>query len=158
MRTDDEHPPTGAEPPTNGGDVAAALVSPAPATAAAPAISDRPGRVHLVVVVSRAVRDTDRVPPGMALLTRFWHPRDRRWSENAFESLEHALHLFIEESGWTLRQQQAIDGPHAYELIFEARRVDFDRPSTEEILADVGLTRQQVADFMRRPGPRAESS
>ena len=37
-----------------------------------------------------------------------------------------------------LRQQQALDGPHAFELIFEARREDFSRPSTEAMLQDVG--------------------
>ena len=75
------------------------------------------------------------------LIARFWHPSLRRWSETPFESLEHAMHLFVDESGWVLRQQQALDGPHAFELIFEARREDFSRPSTEAMLQDVGLLR-----------------
>ena len=124
--------------------------TPAPAPAVAAADVERPGRVHLVVVTTRALVETDAAPSGAVLLTRFWHPRDRCWSENYFESLEHALHLFLEESGWALRQQQALAGPHAYELIFEARREDFSRPSTEEMLRDVGLTPQDVADLMGR--------
>jgi hypothetical protein len=107
--------------------------------------------VHWVVVVTRAAREGEKAPPGAVLLTRFWHPRDHCWSENAFESLDHALRLFVDESGWVLRQQQALDGPHAHELIFEARREDFSRPSTEQILQDVGLTPQDVAKLLKRP-------
>ena len=127
--------------------------SPAPAVEAAPdpLRSERSGRVHWVVVVTRPVRDGDKGPAGAILLTRFWHPRDHCWSENAFESLDHALRLFVDESGWVLRQQQALDGPHAHELIFEARREDFSRPSTEQILQDVGLTPQDVAKLLHPP-------
>ena len=81
----------------------------------------------------------DQVPEAIRMVTRFWHPRDHRWSGNSFESLEHALRLFIDESGWTLLQQQQLDAPLAYELIFEARRRDFTGPTTEEILLEVGL-------------------
>jgi hypothetical protein len=116
-----------------------------------PLKSERSGRVHWVVVVTRASSKEDNVPAGMVLVTRFWHPRDHRWSENAFESLDHALRLFVDESGWVLRQQQVLDGPHAHELIFEARREDFSRPSTEQILQDVGLTPQDVAKLLGRP-------
>jgi hypothetical protein len=84
------------------------------------------------------------------LLTIFWHPRDHRWTVNAFESLEHAVHLFVDESGWALRQQQALDGPHAFELIFEARREDFSRPSTEAMLEEFGLTPEEVARMLGR--------
>ena len=90
------------------------------------------------------------MPPGTLLVTRFWHPRDRCWSENAFESLDHALRLFVDESGWVLRQQQALDGPNIYELIFEARREDFSRPSTEQMLEEVGLSPQEVAKLLNR--------
>jgi hypothetical protein len=121
-----------------------------PAAQPATAYPLRPGRVHLVVVVTRAVTLEDSAPPGAVLLSRFWHPSLHRWSENTFESLEHALHLFVDESGWVLRQQQAVEGSHAYELVFEARREDFSRPSTEAILEDVGLTREDVADLMDR--------
>ncbi len=112
--------------------------------------SQRPGRVHWVVVTTRATRAEDKAPVGSILFTRFWHPRDHRWSENAFESLDHAIRMFVDESGWLLRQQQALDGPHAYELLFEARREDFSRPSTEQILEDVGLTPQDVAKLLNR--------
>jgi hypothetical protein len=124
----------------------APVVEPAPD----PLRSERGGRVHWVVVVTRALRDGDKVQEGAILVTRFWHPRDHCWSENAFESLDHALHLFVDESGWVLRQQQALDGPHAYELIFEARREDFSRPSTEQMLQDVGLTPEDVAKLLNR--------
>ena len=92
----------------------------------------------------------DQAPPGATLVARFWHPSLRRWSESPFESLEHALHLFVDESGWVLRQQQALDGPHAFELVFEARREDFSRPSAEAMLQDVGLSAEDVADLIER--------
>ena len=119
---------------------------------------ERPGRVHWVVVVTRKIQPGDKVPPGTLLLTRFWHPRDHRWSENAFESLDHALRLFVDESGWALRQQQALDAPHAHELISEARREDFSRPSTEQILQEVGLSPQDVAHLLKRVDPDDETS
>jgi hypothetical protein len=113
-------------------------------------LSERSGRVHWVVVTTRAAQPKDTAPAGTILLTRFWHPRDHCWSENAFESLDHALRLFVDESGWVLRQQQALDKPYAYELLFEARREDFSRPSTQQILEDVGLTPQDVAKLLNR--------
>ena len=121
-----------------------------PAPTEAPDAVAEPGRVHLVVVSTRAISPGETAPAGAVLQTRFWHPRDRRWSENFFESLDHALHLFVEESGWVLRQQQALDGPHAHEMIFEARRQDFSRPSAEEMLRDVGLTPRDVAGLIER--------
>ena len=121
-----------------------------PAASSAPLSRVRPGRVHLVVVVTRAVSREDRVVDGAVLVARYWHPSLHRWSEHSFESLEHAMHLFIDESGWVLRQQQALEGSHAHELIFEARREDFSRPSTEAILQDVGLTPEDVADLLGR--------
>ncbi len=138
MRTDDERPPRPTAEP----------VAPAPAEAADAVLE--PGRVHLVVVSTQGVSAGETAPAGAVLRTRFWHPRDRRWSENFFESLDHALHLFVEESGWVLRQQQALDRPHAHELIFEARRQDFSRPSAEEMLRDVGLTPRGVAGVSER--------
>jgi hypothetical protein len=127
------------------------------ATAADPLESERSGRVHWVVVVTRAPRPEDNAPENAVLVTRFWHPRDHRWSENAFESLDHALRLFVDESGWVLRQQQALDGPHAHELIFEAHRVDFSRPSTEQMLQDVGLSPKEVADLLHPNQPPGEA-
>jgi hypothetical protein len=121
-----------------------------PGSQPAPEYPGRPGRVHLVVVTTRAVTPADSAPPGAILISRFWHPSLHRWSESPFESLEHALHLFVDESGWVLRQQQVVEGPHAYELIFEARRENFSRPSTEAMLEDVGLTAEDVADLIGR--------
>jgi hypothetical protein len=100
--------------------------------------------------MTRAPRPEDKAPSGTTLLTRFWHPRDRSWSENAFESLDHALRLFVDESGWVLRQHQPLDLPQAHELLFEARREDFSRPSTEQMLQEVGLTPEDVADLLKR--------
>jgi hypothetical protein len=137
MRADEEAPLPAVEP-----------VAPAPVEA--PGVVLEPARVHLVVVSTRAVSAGESAPVGAVLQTRFWHPRDRRWSENFFMSLDHALHLFIEESGWVLRQQQALDRPHAHELIFEAHRQDFSRPSAEEMLRDVGLTPRDVAGVLKR--------
>jgi hypothetical protein len=146
-RPDDEGVP---RPPRPSYETPEAVLELQPAEQPAPAVPARPGRVHLVVVVTRAVAAEDRAPPGVVLVSRFWHPSLHRWSENAFESLEHAMHLFVDESGWVLRQQQALDAPQAYELVFEARREDFSRPSTEAILQDVGLTPEDVADLMDR--------
>jgi hypothetical protein len=129
-----------------------AAEGPSPAVQAAPdpLISERPGRVHWVVVTTRGVGPTDKVPPGSTMITRFWHPRDRRWTENVFDSLDHALRLFVDESGWALRQQQTLETAEAHELIFEARREDFSRPSTEQILHDVGLSPEEVAHMLDR--------
>jgi hypothetical protein len=141
MASDPERPDAGT----------AAVAAPASATAPAEAVAaGEPQRQHLVVVRTRAVRAGDAAPPQAVLVTRFWHPRDQRWSENAFESLEHARRLFVDESGWTLLQEQSLDGPHAHELVFEARRADFMRPSTEELLRDVGLDPGAVADLLDR--------
>lgn len=116
-----------------------------------------PSRIHLVVVTTRALGEREGGAAGSVLRTRFWHPRDHRWSENDFESLEHARRLFIDESGWVLRQEQSLDAPLAYELIFEARRVDFTRPSREQILRDIGMTPDAVDRMLeqvdRRPRP-----
>ena len=113
-------------------------------TAPAESILTRPGRPHLVVVVTRPVTEADRLPAGAMLVTRFWHPRDRRWSENHFDSLDHALRLFVDESGWLLRQQQSLDLTNAWELIFEARREDFANLTTTELLEVVGLSKERV--------------
>ena len=127
-----------------------ALLEPRPGADPSAHSLGRSGRPHLVVVTTRAATAADGAPHGTVLLSRFWHPALHRWSENSFESLGHAMHLFLDESGWVLRQQQALEGLHAYELIFEARREDFSRPSTEEMLQDVGLTPADVADMMDR--------
>ncbi|MEO8200223.1 MAG: hypothetical protein ABI679_06870 [Gemmatimonadota bacterium] len=122
-----------------------------PETATDP--TKRPGRRHFVVVVTRGVHPDDETGPSAVLVTRFWHPRDRRWSENFFESLDHAIRLFVDESGWTLVQQQALVGRHEHELIFEARDEDFTNPSTREILEDVGLTPDDVKTLLKDKQP-----
>ena len=127
------------------------LLEPAPL----PDADERPGRSHLVVVLSRAARPEDQAGDGAVLVTRFWHPRDQRWSENFFESLDHALRLFVDETGWTLLQQQALAGPHEHELSFQARRGDFSNPSTEDILEDVGLTPKEVKKLLEGDKPSA---
>jgi hypothetical protein len=132
--------------------------APAVEAAADPLQSERPGRVHWVVVVTRPVMPADKVPPGSTLVTRFWHPRDHKWNENVFDSLDHALRLFVDESGWVLRQHQALDTPDAHELIFEARREDFSRPSTEQILQEVGLSPDEVAKLLDRVDRDGEAS
>ena len=110
-------------------------------------------RVHLVVVTTRALDAGETASGGAILRTRFWHPRDRRWSENDFESLEHARCLFVDESGWVLRQEQALDAPLAREWIFEAHRIDFTRSSKEQILRDIGLTPDGVHQLLERVKP-----
>lgn len=147
-RPEDEPRPRPGEPPPF--ETPEAVLELQPETAPAPVQPGRPGRVHFVVVVTRPLTPKDQAPPGAVLLARFWHPSLRRWSESPFESLEHALHLFVDESGWVLRQQQALDGPHACELVFEARREDFSRPSAEAMLQDVGLSAEDVADLIER--------
>jgi hypothetical protein len=123
---------------------------PAVEPAADPLRSERPGRVHWVVVTTHRVAAPEASEGAPTIKTRFWHPRDHRWSENVFDSLDHALRLFVDESGWVLRQHQSLDAPDAHELIFEARREDFSRPSTAEMLEDVGLTREDVAKLLDR--------
>lgn len=119
-----------------------------PQTEPSSLMPERPGRVHLVVVTTRAFDGPSSGSQRHSLISRFWHPRDHRWRENMFESLEHALHLFVDESGWVLRQQQRLDAPLAVELIFEARREDFSRPSTEAMLEEAGFTPKDAADLI----------
>ena len=132
---------------------------PAPAVQAAadPLLTGRPGRVHWVVVTTKRM-EGQAAAGSPTLITRFWHPRDHRWSENVFDSLDHALRLFVDESGWVLRQQQALDAPDTHELIFEARREDFSRPSTAEMLEDVGLTREDLAKLLDQVDRDSETS
>ncbi len=130
--------------PLSGDPVAQPSPSPAEAVSSA-----GPGRPHLVVVTTRAGQ------PATPILTRFWHPRDRAWREHSFESLEHAIRMFVDENGWHLLQQQALHQPDARELIFEAHRADFSRPSTEQILRDIGMSPSRVADLLDSgPDPR----
>lgn len=109
-----------------------------------------PSRLHLVVVTTRALDGREAASTGATLRTRFWHPRDRRWSENDFESLEHARCLFVDESGWLLRQEQVLDAPLAQEWIFEAHRIDFTRSSKEQILREIGMTPDSVDRLLKQ--------
>jgi hypothetical protein len=112
-------------------------------------------RTHLVVV---RTRPADPGSPG-ELVTRYWHPGRRAWQEQTFESLEHAMHLFVEENGWELRQQQPLDRAGAEELIFAARPEDLDRPSARELLQEeVGLTPEDAEAMLERVDERAERS
>jgi hypothetical protein len=132
------------------GDFESGSLPPAVQAAPDPLRTERPGRVHWVVVRTHRMNAPEVGEGAPTIQTRFWHPRDHRWSDNVFDSLDHALRLFVDESGWVLRQQQALDLPDAYELIFEARREDFSRPSTAEMLQDVGLTEEDVAKLLNR--------
>jgi hypothetical protein len=116
----------------------------------------RPGApMHLVVVRTRAVDTTS----AGELVTRYWHPGRRAWQEQTFESLEHAMHLFVEENGWELRQQQALDRPLAEELIFAARLEELDQPSARELLQEeVGLSPEDAEAMLERVDESAERS
>ncbi|MEO8634443.1 MAG: hypothetical protein ABI587_04100 [Gemmatimonadales bacterium] len=107
-----------------------------------------PRRVHLVVVQSRALSTHESSGGGNSLRTRFWQPREHRWRENDFESLEHALRLFVDESGWVLLQDQALDEALAREWVFEAHRVDFSGATPEQILKDIGMTPASVEKLL----------
>jgi hypothetical protein len=133
------------EEPVSAAESPAVLASPDPA-----AIDSR---IHLVVVTSRALAPDESSATSSTLRTRFWHPRDQRWSENDFESLEHVPRLFVDESGWTLLQQQALDGPLTHEWIFQARRVDFAQATPEEILGDLGMTPAGVEQLLEHVSP-----
>jgi hypothetical protein len=144
-----------AVPPELPADLPVVLPVPEPLPSAVePAAQD--GTPHLVVVTTYAVTPGESAPAGSVLATRYWHPRDRQWTLNYFESLEHALHLFVEESGWAVLQQQALDGPYAHELVFRAREEDFQGPrTTQELLEEVGMTPEEVEDLLDRVDPPA---
>jgi hypothetical protein len=104
-------------------------------------------RIHLVVV---RIRPGDPSSAG-EIVTRYWHPARRAWQEQTFESREHALHLFVEEFGWELRQQQPLDRPRCEELIYAARMEDLDQPSARELLLEeVGLTPEDAEAMLGR--------
>ena len=105
-------------------------------------------RTHLVAVVTRALVEEDGANPGDTIRERYWNPHDRRWLEADFDSLESLRRRHIEEVGWELLQEQSLDAPLAVELIFRAHRVDFTRPSREQILRDIGLTPDDVSDLL----------
>ncbi len=61
------------------------------------------------------------------------------------------MHLFVDEYGWELRQQQRLDRPRREELIFAARMEDIDQPSARELLLEeVGLTPEDAEAMLGR--------
>jgi hypothetical protein len=121
---------------------------PLPAVAEQPTESLPSRRTHLVTVVTRALAEADGAERGATLRERYWNPHDRRWSEDDFDSLEALRRRHIEEQRWELLQEQKLDAPLAVELIFRAHRVDFTRPSREQILRDIGMTPDDVSDLL----------
>jgi hypothetical protein len=123
-----------------------------------PAVAEQPEpleilparRTHLVAVITRALDEAERAEPGDRLRERYWNPHERRWREDDFDSLESLRRRHIEESGWELLQEQQLDAPLAVELIFKAHRVDFVRPSREQILRDIGMTPDDVNQMLEQ--------
>jgi len=121
---------------------------PLPAVEAQPSESPPPRRPHLVAMVTRALGQGDEAGPGAALRARFWNPHEQRWNEFDYESLEGLRRRHVDEEGWELLQEQQLDAPHAVELIFRAHRIDFTRPSREQILRDIGMTPDDVNQLL----------
>jgi hypothetical protein len=121
---------------------------PQPAVAEQPTESLPPKRSHLVVVVTRALDPSEAGDSGAALRARHWNPYERRWSERDYDALENLRRRQIEEEGWELLQEQQLDAPLAAELIFRAHRIDFTRPSREQILRDIGMTPDDVSQLL----------
>ena len=88
--------------------------------------------------------------PGATLRERYWNPHDRPLERGRFRSPAGGSlrRRHIEEQGWELLQEQYLDAPLAVELIFKAHRVDFTRPSREQILRDIGMTPDDVSDLL----------
>lgn len=123
-----------------------------PETLASAAGSAAPAaRPHFVVVTTREAVPEDNAPLGSIIATRFWHPRDRIWRSDFFESLESAIHFFVARNGWTSVQEQSLDARLAHELIFRALETDFgDPPTVEEVLQEAGMTPQEVEDLLEK--------
>jgi hypothetical protein len=121
---------------------------PQPAVAEQPAESVPPQRSHLVVVVTRALDEREDGGSGALLRARYWNPHEHRWTEADYDSVEGIRRRHVDEDGWELLQEQHLDAPLAVELIFRAHRVDFTRPSREQILRDIGLTPDDVSQLL----------
>jgi hypothetical protein len=117
---------------------------PLPAVAEQPAETLLPRRTHFVTVTTRSLVEADQAEAGATLRARYWHPHDRRWNETDYDSLDSLRQRHIEETEWELLQEQQLDAPLAFELIFKAHRIDFTRPSREQILRDIGMTPDDV--------------
>jgi hypothetical protein len=127
---------------------------PQPAVAEQPTESLPPRRSHLVAVVTRALGEGEAA--GFVLRARYWNPYEHRWSEHDYESLESLRRRYIDEEGWELLQEQGLDAPLAAELIFRAHRIDFTRPSREQILRDIGMTPDDVNQLLGDVNPRQD--
>jgi hypothetical protein len=121
---------------------------PQPAVAEQPAEALPRRRSHLVAVVTRALDPDETGDSGAVLRARYWNPHEHRWSEHDYDTLESLRRRHIEEEGWELLQEQQLDAPLATELIFKAYRVDFTRPSREQILRDIGMTPDDVSHLL----------
>ena len=138
------------------GEVPLEPVAPQPAVAEQPAESLPRRRSHLVVVVTRALSASEAGDSGAVLRARFWNPHERRWSEHDYDGVESLRRRHVEEEGWELLQEQWLDAPFAFELIFKAYRVDFTRPSREQILRDIGMTPDDVSQLLEDVDRRQE--
>ena len=131
-------------------------VAPRPAVAEQPAETLPRRRSHLVVVVTRALDASEAGDSGAVLRARYWNPHERRWSEHDYDTVESLRRRHIEEEGWELLQEQRVDAPLAVELIFKAYRVDFTRPSREQVLRDIGMTPDDVSQLLEDVDRRQE--
>jgi hypothetical protein len=121
---------------------------PLPAVAEQPVESLPPKRSHLVVVVTHALDASEAGASGAVLRARYWNPYEHRWSDRDYDALESLRRRHLDEEGWELLQEQQLDAPLAVELIFRAHRIDFTRPSREQILRDIGLTPDDVSQLL----------
>lgn len=128
---------------------------PEPAVAEQPAEPRPQRRPHLVVVVTRAL-EASGAGSGAALRARYWNPHEHRWTEGDYATLESLRRRHVDEEGWELLQEQQLDAPLAFELIFRAHRVDFTRPSREQILRDIGMTPDDVSQMLEDVDRRQE--
>jgi hypothetical protein len=118
--------------------------TPLPAVAEQPAENIPPRRAHLVVMVTRTLEQREADGSGATMRARYWNPHEHRWTEADYASLEALRRRHVDEEGWELLQEQRLDEPLAVELIFKAHRIDFTRPSREQILRDIGMTPEDV--------------
>jgi hypothetical protein len=121
---------------------------PRPAVAEKPSELLLPRRAHLVAIITRALGEGEAGGSGMVLRARYWNPHAHRWSESDYESIEALHRRHVDEEGWELLQEQQLDAPLAVELIFKAHRIDFTRPSREQILRDIGMTPDEVNQML----------
>ena len=137
-------------------------VVPQPAVVEQPAVAEQPSdpgpprRSHLVVMVTRESAEGAPSPAGPQVRARYWNPHERRWIEDDYETLESLRRRYVDEEGWELLQEQGLDAPLAVELIFRAHRIDFTRPSREQILRDIGMTPDDVSQLLEDVDRRQE--